>query len=121
VSKQAYGQELWDKFNELMALWEEMERRLQGPPVVVHDRKLSIGKYSGRVRILYDGRPLTECRMRERVDAVKDLGELIAARQEVLSGLMTDATQACNDLRNYLTLLPEKEPADDERTDHSGS
>lgn len=71
---------VWHSMDELTTLWEELQSKLTGPPIVDDNKQLN---FSGG-KILYKGRPIGECKIHERIEASALVADLIDRRKEIL-------------------------------------
>lgn len=56
----------------------------------------------GKMKLMYDGRPLAECKAIQKIEAVQYIPELLAVFQEVQSNILTDAETALLTLERVL-------------------
>lgn len=90
------------KINELNELWKKLEERVNSVPVEESGLDLSVARYGEKIRLLYKGRPLSDCTAVEKVEAVGLVPSLERAQQTAIQERMAKAADAVEAMRVYL-------------------
>lgn len=90
------------RIDELNELWKRLEARVCTVPIEEPGLDLSVARHGEKIRLLYKGRPISECTAVEKVEAVALVPDLERAQREAIRERMARAEQAVQELRAYL-------------------
>lgn len=95
--------ELKHQLDRLTAGWAAVEAQLaRGPSLTPADLKLTIMRCGGVMRLCYDGRPIAECSVEEKIAAAAELPALTIALREQRASLVSRAGFAAASLEVWL-------------------
>lgn len=95
------------KVNKLNELWTKVEEILGRHPIEPPGARLTVGRHGDHMRIMYDGRPLTQCKAAEKIDAAYHLPNLVRAIEDKLAVDSGRADTACEILSEWLKEMPD--------------
>jgi hypothetical protein len=70
-------QELFEIIDDIQKMWDAVEAKVNLIPFKEDGFPLSIERVGGNKRLCYEGKPLGECALEARIDAVSYLPDLI--------------------------------------------
>lgn len=94
-------QELYTAIDKLNIAFDNLELKLKGVTIKRDGLRLSFERYgSGNrmMRLCWDGKPLSECKAEEKVDAAEQIEALLATRNEIVKTLTVRARVAAENL-----------------------
>lgn len=91
--------------NQLNQLWRDLETKLKGIPLKKSDFALSIERYGDLMRLCYNGKPITDCKAVEKVEAVDLVDTLLEHLTEETYSLNEKVRAASKHLEHILILL----------------
>lgn len=88
--------------SQLDKQWEELEELTKTVLVFSPECPLATRRESGRVRLVYGGKPLCECKATERVEAVKYIPQFLDLWFATRQGMGNAAKNAVEMMEQYL-------------------
>lgn len=97
---------LYELVDKIMERWRQVEIRLQGSELKVEGLALSVERHGQHMRLCYNGKPLNECKMMDKIEAVVHLDRLYEEVQKRDSAMLEKAKTALKKLEGWLQEHP---------------
>lgn len=87
----------------LTAGWKEIEQTATeiGLGFTPEDQPFAVQRYGGSMRLLYNGRPVCECKVVEKIEAVDEFPRFLAAYRDRLDTIEREAADKLANLVRY--------------------
>jgi hypothetical protein len=95
--------ELYELIDQIVSLWEKVESKLGGVELDPEECDLSMKRVGEHMKLCYRGRPLTQCKATEKIDAVFHLDRFCESLQERDAAMMARAREALSKLQEWVT------------------
>jgi hypothetical protein len=105
AKKTGLNSALYEEVDLLEARWKELESLLKGPPFAPEGSNLSMDRHGQDMRLLYRGRPLVECTLIDRIEAVEEVEAFIIEVSEYREGLKQRTVEARVKVEKFIRLL----------------
>lgn len=99
----------YEQMDALNDKWHQIEQKLANVVVQIAGFDLSCQKSNGKLRIMFMGKPITECKAEDRIKAVELLEEFVAHRHRALQDIDRKAKVANALIDQVLAKLKPKE------------
>lgn len=86
---------IMDRLNDLIT---ELEKQMKGTMIKVEGLNLSMERYNGQMRLLWNGKPVCECNAEDKINAMEHIDKLLSAKEKITSELMIRAELVCKKL-----------------------
>lgn len=94
--------EVYAELDRLNAAWERIEERLAGLPCELPGQRLTISRYAGRMRLCFNGKPLHDCKVDEKIEAFEHFPILVATVEGATEERGRKAKAVADNLERWL-------------------